>query len=215
MDGTTHSELHSTPQSVLHSTKENDLRTVASTEGEWFVLQGVRTSLPGSSRTAAPSNALICGGQLSTTERGRGSCAWGRSPVGRCQPGQFKGAACAFCGEGRHTARIIMTATSETYDVIVVGGGISGGCITICCVWRFSSGLRRVVWRGNEQMLVAIYRTRQLLLEARSLKCFSLPRCRVKSSLRGLQHALLLMKPSFFVTLVSSRAPLHGHGDAC
>lgn len=109
-------------------------------------------------------------------------CVWGRSPVGRCQPGQFKGAACAFCGEGRHTTRIIMTATSETYDVIVVGGGISGGCITISCVWRGSSGVCRVVWRGNEQMLVAIYRTRQLLLEARSLKCFSLRRCRVRAA---------------------------------
>lgn len=136
-------------------------------------------------RLLAHSSAFKCADlrrAVSTTERGRGSCVWGRSPVGRCQPGQFKGAACAFCGEGRHTTRIIMTATSETYDVIVVGGGISGGCITICFVWRFSSGLCRVVRRGNEQMLVAIYRTRQLLLEARSMKCFSLRRCRVKAA---------------------------------
>lgn len=119
---------------------------------------------------------------VSIMERGRGSCVWGRSPVGRCQPGQFKGAACAFCGEGRHTTRIIMTATSETYDVIVVGGGISGGCITISCVWRGASGVCRVVWRGNEQMLVAIYRTRQLLLEAGSLKCFRLRRSRVRAA---------------------------------
>lgn len=76
-------------------------------------------------------------------------CVWGRSPVGRCQPGQFKGAACAFCGEGRHTTRIIMTATSETYDVIVVGGGISGGCITISNL--FGAALQgSVAWFGVE-----------------------------------------------------------------
>lgn len=149
-------------------------------------------------------------------ERGRGSCVWGRSPVGRCQPGQFKGAACAFCGEGRqhHThhhdcnQRDLRRDRGRRRDIRWVHNNL-------LCLARLFRGVCRVVWRGNEQMLVAIYRTRQLLLEALSLKCFQPPEMPCKSSLRGLQHALLLMKPSFFVTLVSSRAPLHGHGDAC
>lgn len=63
-----------------------------------------------------------------------------------------------------------MTATSETYDVIVVGGGISGGWITISSVLH-GAERRCAVLHRNEQMLVVIDRMRQLLLEGRSPLC--------------------------------------------
>lgn len=55
--------------------------------------------------------------------------------MGWSQPGQFKGRSLRLVRRDQpgvaHTTRAVMTATSEPYDVIVVGGGISGGWITL------------------------------------------------------------------------------------
>lgn len=57
--------------------------------------------------------------------------------MGRCQPGQFKGRSLRVLRPVvAHATRTVMTATSETYDVVVVGGGISGGWMTISSVLR-------------------------------------------------------------------------------
>lgn len=51
--------------------------------------------------------------------------------MGRCQPGQFKGRSLRGVRRGQpvvtQTTRTVMSAPSGTCDVIVVGGGISGG----------------------------------------------------------------------------------------
>lgn len=86
-------------------------------------------------------------------------CVGGRSVVGWCQPGQFKGRSLLVRRRGQpvvaQAERAVMTAPSETYDVIVVGGGISGGWKTRSSVLRDAQG-RRGVLRRHEQMLVAI-----------------------------------------------------------
>lgn len=141
--------------------------------------------------------------------------------MGRCQPGQFKGRSLRVLRRDQpvvaQTTRAVMTATSEPYDVIVVGGGISGGWLTLSSVltrcWGFFClFVFAVVFAGSGRDLLHETTVAGVSFVApRSLNCAASAAGEPSSSATHLG----LDAPSCLITLMSSCPPLYGNGAAC
>lgn len=138
--------------------------------------------------------------------------------MGRCQPGQFKGRSLRVLRRDQpvlaQTTRAVMTATSEPYDVIVVGGGISGRWITLSsvltrgCFGFFCSGFFA---GGGRELLHETTVAGGSCVALRSLNCVASAAGEPSSS----AIHLVLDAPSCLITLMSSCPPLYGNGAAC